>query len=104
MSAYFTIYGPERERHARSLIDCIADYLRGREGNWKRTMRTFRIPLPIAIVAAMGSVALAHLQTVSRPANLTGLHDFDFLLGEWLVHHRVKRPAHNSQMLGLCWC
>jgi hypothetical protein len=26
-------------------------------------------------------------------ADRTGLHDFDFQVGEWRVHHRVKRPA-----------
>src|SRR5271154_2172950 len=32
-----------------------------------------------------------------QPANLTGLHDFDFLVGEWQVHHRrLKERLANS--------
>jgi hypothetical protein len=25
--------------------------------------------------------------------DLSGAHDFDFELGDWTVHHRVKRPS-----------
>ena len=57
-------------------------------------MRNFRVTLAAAILAAaMGSIAPA------AAANLTGVHDFDFEIGEWRVHHRVKRPADSHQWL-----
>jgi hypothetical protein len=31
--------------------------------------------------------------TPAPAANESGLHDFDFQVGEWRVHHRVKRPS-----------
>src|SRR5262245_58140937 len=36
--------------------------------------------------------------------NLSGLHDFDFDVGEWRVHHRVRRPgaAQWSEFEGTC--
>ena len=62
------------------------------------------------LAAAICSIAPAHSQDTSRPTpvagtNLTGLHDFDFEVGEWRVHHRVKRPAGSQQWLefdGVC--
>lgn len=62
------------------------------------------------LAAAICSIAPAHSQDTSKPtqvagANLTGLHDFDFEVGEWRVHHRVKRPADSQQWLefdGVC--
>jgi hypothetical protein len=68
-------------------------------------MRNLRVMLATSILAAaMCSLALAHSQDVSKPAqaaapNLTGLHDFDFEVGEWRVHHRVKRPTDSQQWL-----
>jgi len=68
-------------------------------------MKSFRVTLAAGILAAaIGSIAPAHSQDASKPtqaaaANLTGLHDFDFQVGEWRVHHRVKRPADSLQWL-----
>ncbi len=65
------------------------------------TMKSFRVTLAAGILAAaMGSIAPAHSQdtsTQAAAANLTGLRDFDFQVGEWRVHHRVKRPADSLQ-------
>ena len=63
-------------------------------------MKRSRAMLAAVILAAvMGSIAPAHCsQDNPKPmqaANLTGLHDFDFLIGEWQVHHRVlKADSH----------
>jgi hypothetical protein len=56
------------------------------------------------LAAAICSIAPAQSQDTSKPAqvaaaNLTGLHDFDFQVGEWRVHHRVKRPTGSDQWL-----
>ena len=66
---------------------------------WGRTAST------LAVLVC--SIAPAHSQDTSKPAqaaaaNLAGLHDFAFLVGEWRVHHRVKRPAERS-MVGIRW-
>lgn len=48
-------------------------------------------------IAAMGSIYVAYSQvavTVVKDApNLSGLHDFDFLVGEWRVHHQVLNAS-----------
>jgi hypothetical protein len=72
-------------------------------------MKSFRVTLAAGILAAsMGSIAPAHSQNTSKDtskpaqataADLTGLHDFDFQVGEWRVHHRVKNPADNHRWL-----
>jgi hypothetical protein len=56
-------------------------------------MIMFRIIIAAAIAAALGTTLTAHgAQDNPKPAptapNLTGLHDFDFLVGEWVAHHR----------------
>jgi hypothetical protein len=51
-----------------------------------------RIFLAAGFVAtAMSSVAPAHAQETPSPL-ATGAHDFDFLVGEWCVHHRRLKP------------
>lgn len=49
------------------------------------------------LIAAMGSIYIAYSQApvtvVKDPPNVNGLHDFDFLVGEWRVHHRVLNAA-----------
>jgi hypothetical protein len=73
-------------------------------------MKGFRVTLAAGILAsAMGSIAPAHSQDTSKAtqaatANLTGLHDFDFEVGEWRVHHRVIRAADGrwSEFDGTC--
>ncbi|MFC5490810.1 hypothetical protein [Dokdonella soli] len=66
-------------------------------------MNSFRVALVAIIVAAvMGSVTPAYAsqdvpQTAQAAPNLTGLHDFDFLVGEWHGHHRkLKERLANS--------
>lgn len=60
-------------------------------------MRRFRAAIAGgALAAALGLIAPGYSEEASRPAqgaadNRTGLHDFDFQVGEWRVHHRVKR-------------
>jgi hypothetical protein len=57
-------------------------------------MKTLRITLAAVLLAvAMGSTtAVRASQDAPKPmqgaANLTHLHDFDFLVGDWQVHHR----------------
>ncbi|WP_343786787.1 hypothetical protein [Dokdonella soli] len=54
------------------------------------------------MAAVMGSVTPAYAsqdvpQTAQAAPNLTGLHDFDFLVGEWHGHHRkLKERLANS--------
>ena len=57
-----------------------------------------------ALAAAIFSLTLGRSQNVSKPAqaateNLTGLHDFDFEVGGWRVHHRVKGPNPRQKWL-----
>jgi hypothetical protein len=43
------------------------------------------------LAVVMGSVTAAEPSHPAKPAqdaNLSGLHDFDFLVGQWRVHHR----------------
>jgi len=60
-------------------------------------MRIFRDTFAVGLLAAVsGSMVPVHAsQDSQKPAQLstnpTGLHDFDFLIGEWHVHHRVLK-------------
>ncbi len=55
-------------------------------------MKSLRIFLAAGFVAAaMSSIAPAYAQTTASPPS-TGAHDFDFLVGEWRVHHRRLQP------------
>jgi hypothetical protein len=54
--------------------------------------------------ALIGPMAAAHSsqgspEPTQAVADLTGLHDFDFQVGDWRVHHRVKRPTGEDQWL-----
>ena len=68
-------------------------------------MKSFRGALTAGLLAAAVSfIAPAHGQDSSKlpqvaSANQSGVHDFDFQVGEWRVHHRVKDPANDSQWL-----
>jgi len=47
-------------------------------------------------ISAIGSTYVTYSQgaiTVVKDANVSGLHDFDFLVGEWRVHHRVLNAS-----------
>lgn len=62
-------------------------------------MRASRVTLAAALFAVVvGLMVPAHAEERSAPAMAvaaegTGVRDFDFLFGEWRVHHRVKRAA-----------
>ena len=38
-----------------------------------------------------------NLPPVEAAGDLSGVKDFDFLMGDWRVHHRIKRPLPNGQ-------
>jgi hypothetical protein len=58
-------------------------------------MKNFRTYLAVGFIAtAMNSIIVAQAtETTSSPH--TGMHDFDFLVGDWRVHHHRLKP--NSQ-------
>jgi hypothetical protein len=56
-------------------------------------MKRFRITLAAGVLAALATIVPAHAaEDAPKPAqagiNLGGTHGFDFLVGEWRVHHR----------------
>ncbi len=59
-------------------------------------MNRFYVALAMGLLAVMGTISPTHAsQDPPKPSqaagNLAGLHDFDFEVGEWRVHHRVMR-------------
>ena len=72
-------------------------------------MKNFRIPLSATLCTATLLTATlmmpAHSHgTSGTPSPMAAVHetgqrDFDFEIGEWRVHHRVKRPAGNPEWL-----
>src|SRR5690349_3683699 len=55
-----------------------------------------RLHFAIGVVAAsmFASVVPSHAtEQTPMTVDLSGLHDFDFQVGDWRVHHRVKRPT-----------
>lgn len=67
-------------------------------------MKTFQFTLAAVLLAiVMGSAVTVHAsQDAPKPMqgapNLTHLHDFDFLVGDWQVHHRqLKARLAGSQ-------
>lgn len=68
-------------------------------------MKSLHLTLAAGLLAvAAGFMAPAQGQDGSKfpqaaAPNLAGVRDFDFQVGEWRVHHRVKRPANDPQWL-----
>ena len=55
------------------------------------------------LVIAAFVMTCAHSSTPAPSGeNLTGLHDFDFQVGDWRVHHRVKRGNDWLEFDGTC--
>jgi hypothetical protein len=62
-------------------------------------MNSSKVLLLVALLAAWAAPVHASQNSPAPAAaapNLTGLHDFDFLFGEWKVHHHVFKVATNA--------
>jgi hypothetical protein len=67
-----------------------------REGGcYRATMRArYRVLAAATLAAALGPAPVrAEPAAPAGRAAANGAHDFDFLFGEWRVHHRVMRPT-----------
>jgi hypothetical protein len=66
-------------------------------------MKTLHVMLLVGIlIVVVGAAAPVHSQDASKikqSAEPNGLHDFDFLFGEWRIHHRIKSRVENQP----CW-
>jgi hypothetical protein len=68
-------------------------------------MNAFR--LFSCVVGLLGIVWVAHsaavLKPTRSPGDLSGVHDFDFEVGRWSVHHRVRRATGDwVEFQGIC--
>jgi hypothetical protein len=55
-------------------------------------MKTLCFALALTLLAAASS-SFVHASTAKGSMDRTGPHGFDFEIGSWRVHHRVKRPT-----------
>lgn len=69
-------------------------------------MKNFRITLVAGLISAAWSPIspAPSSEVISKPieaaaANSAGVHDFDFEVGAWRVHHRIKRPVDKEKWL-----
>jgi len=63
-------------------------------------VKTLAWVVTFAAFACVAAPATGDPPMATAPAaNVTGLHDFDFQVGSWRVHHRVRRPAGNPGWL-----
>jgi hypothetical protein len=73
---------------------------------WCARMKSFHLTLAVVLLAGAAAGLPAAVRSQDRssiapaPAgNLSGVHDFDFEIGEWRVHHRIKRPVDTGYWL-----
>lgn len=72
-----------------------ADAGRTWETNWIMDFQRMASPAPPPAPAGAAGVAST---PAPAAADLTGLHDFDFQVGEWRVHHRRLKPGSREWM------